>query len=72
MYPKKNFRGKILEMLLQKTFCKGPFVKSVTDKNKKRKSVKLNKKKLQITMLCLKIQIPKFNLKKLTLFGKIE
>ena len=68
MYPKKSFRSRILEMLLQKislkkTFFKGPFVKSVTDKNKKRKSVKLNKKKLQITMLCLKIQIPKFNLK---------
>ena len=49
MYPKKSFRGRILEMLLQKislkkTFFKGPFVKSVTDKNKKRKSVKLNKK----------------------------
>ena len=33
MYPKKSFRGRILEMLLQKkTFCKGPFVKSVTEK----------------------------------------
>ena len=44
MYPKKSFRSRILEMLLQKKnhFARVPgFVKSVTEKIPREKSVKL-------------------------------